>query len=154
MCNVCNSYGRTSSYCNGGSWLTSLINGLSTTNSNGCGCGCNSCCGTTQRVCRDSYGCLRIQNVQSGCCNCCHNCHCCQQNCCNNNSNGSTGNTNGNSNGNGGFACITLCGNQSYGTAQTTSAFNGEAYYARQYGLNAFGNSRGCGCNSGYGYNA
>ncbi len=138
MCNFCN----VSSGCSG------------TTTASSCGYGCTQSFwnGGLQRICRDCYGNIRVR--QSGC-GCNAGCGCsstsqCGSNCgcgCSNNVN------NGNSeNNNGGFTCVTFCGNaRNTGTTANTSTSNcGDLYYARQYGLLPYSS---CPCSVGYNYN-
>ena len=135
MCYTCNSN------INNATWYGT--NGAGTTPSYGC-----------QRVCRDANGFLRCTqygsvSTQRGCCShscgcCCHCCHCCQCNGCSNNGTGESGNggtTSGNNDG--GYGCLTICGNFTANATGAQSTNNG--YYARQYG--SYGRcGRGCGC--------
>ncbi len=155
MYNTCNTnYSHNSCGCNS-SYATNLgnriLNLLFTTNGN---CNCcryyNGCYGygtCSQRICRDCCGNIWVRQTT--------NCNCgCNNGCgCGNNGNGSTSSNNGNGNGQG-FACVTFCGNSSNSSGQTTTstAYNYDEYYARQYGLNGYGGgcaARGsqCGCN-------
>ena len=137
MCNVCNSnFGtNTTSGYNCGGWLSSPF---ALANS---GCCQNACC-MTQSVCRDANGCLRIRNASNGCCGCCN--HCC---CGNGNGNSANANNgNGSTNANGGFVCYTVCGTHGGSATTSTATIDGDAYYARQYGLCPYGVNRSCGC--------
>ncbi len=148
MWNMCNSnfaFGR----CGG-------CGGCSSFSNYGCNNGLFSLNG--QRVCRDSCGNLRIQNGCYNGCSSCNGCHCCNQchcGCCGCGSNGSNSGTSGNNtgNGNGGFTCVTFCGNSTNNATQTTSMTTSDvwdSYYSRQYGVNSRGCRRSCcGCNYG-----
>lgn len=116
------------------------------------GCGCNNSCG-----CNNGCGCngsgTFIFNSGSDSFNNANNNR--NDNDNNNNNNRSGNNRNRN---NDNFACVTFCrdwdGNWGSNFAQTASGFNGDAYYARQYGLFSNGNNRSgrndrscsCGC--------
>lgn len=113
-------------------------------------CGCNSCCNRNgsfwgwggQSICRDCNGNIRVNQRNS--CGCgCHRRHCCCHNGCGcQNGCGGSNNTGNSTNGNGGFTCVTFCGNSN--TSTTTG--NVDLYYARQYGLYPYGYNRSCGC--------
>lgn len=140
MCNTCNSCG--------GLW--NLFGG----------CGCNNGCGNTfngnsQFICRDCNGNIwvRTSNGNSCCgCNACHSCNSSTWNNCGcNNSNGSLLTANGCGCNR---ACVTVCGNaltlsqNRSGCGSSNFCTDGDAYYARQFGLTNSGrNSCSCGCN-------
>ena len=140
-------------------------------NTNECGCslfnslfnlnrsGCNSCCSCNgwngwngwNRSCGcNSCGCNGWGGWNRSCgCNSC-GCNACTQ--------GTTVTTNGNGCGNAQFFSIPVSGrlflrvgNRSGWNCGCNSAstFNNfDSYYARQYGLTSFGNSRSCGCSN------
>ncbi len=138
MCNTCNT-GYTNAYssrCNGGQ-------NCGCQNCARQNCGCNSCgcwlldwlfsnnTASTQSVCRDCNGCLRIVNRSNGC------------GCANATATANNGNANGF------YGCYTVCGRIGNGSA-VTSANVDDSYYARQYGLTRESGSCGscnCGCN-------
>ena len=101
------------------------------------GCGCHFCgngnfglwgCGR-QWMCRDCNGNIRVNQRNT-----------CGRGCNNGCGGSATGNT---TNGNGGFTCVTFCGNTG---VTTNNVGGGDLYYARQYGLYPYGYNRGCGC--------
>ena len=127
--------------------------------------------GTTQQsICRDGCGNIRVRTGYNCCpCSCHCGCHCGCGHCgCGNNDgngtqgnqNGTQGNSGGGGNQNGGFTCVTFCGN----TGNTLSAANTNTqttmqtcpnfdwYYARQYGLLPR-RTCGCGCGGMQAYN-
>ena len=127
MCNVWNTNARCCYTANGNGLLTQV-----NTNS---GCGWNGNGWTVERICRDCNGGLWIRVG--------HTCSCHQTTCGCCNGNGTTQNTTDNGTTGTGFGCVTFCGGLgNTGTATTTTALNGEAYYARQYGL--CGRTRNC----------
>lgn len=130
MCNVCNMN------CCGcaGNWFNTLFGG------------------TTQSICHDCCGNIRVNQWQNSRCGC-HSCRHCGCGCgCNGNGTGTTNTDNGNGSNGGRFACYTVCGNfNGFNTPTQTSTVNGDQYYARQYGLCAQTRSS-CGC-GGYGFN-
>lgn len=135
MCNTCNTNARC--FGRGGyAW-----NGCSNVFTANGGCGYTQVTNgdvRIQQIFRDCNGCLWIRV-----CNACP----CGQNtcgCCNNN--GAVSGNNGNGVNGGGYGCVTFCGALS-NTATASTVGNGDAYYARQYGL--CGSSRSC-CGSSY----
>lgn len=130
MCNVWNTNACGYGCCNTNNWLNTLFGN------------------TTQSICRDCCGNIRVNQCQNTCCGC-HCCHSCGCGCGCGNDSGSTSTDNGNGNNGGRFACFTVCGNtNSLTQSNTANALNGDQYYARQYGLYGYNNSS-CGC----GYN-
>ena len=156
MCNTCNT-GYTTAY-------SSRCNGCQNC---GCqnyarqNCGCNFCgcwllnwlfnnnTASTQSVCRDCNGCLRIVNRSCGCGCCHHSCGCARSNGCGcTNATATANNGNGNGNGNGFYGCYSVCGRIGNGYG-ATSANVQDSSYARQYGLTR--DSGSCGsCNCGF----
>lgn len=146
MCNTCNTTNTiaTNVSCNPynvyNPCLSRLLNclfggntwgngGCANTVSNSC---YNHCCGqwSSQRVCRDCYGNLRVYTPFNSC------------GCWNGYSNGCLYNRT-----NSGCHSCNVCA-QTFSSAQTS--INGDDYYANQYGLN--GRSNRCGCSLGVNY--
>ena len=119
--------------CNNGCDLLTWLFG------NGCQCRNNSCACSCSTA---GTGTATTQNG-CGCCNRCNNNGCLQntaQNggcCCNNGCQPTYRRNN--------WVCVTYCGYAN----PTTFASNGDAYYARQYGLTS-ARTCGCGCNGYY----